>query len=91
MKRSHGRVVGAAAADGELLCKVLKRIERTDGAEPLLILAVAALHLAVIALGIRANELMPDAKLGSGFFKQSWQVAFTIGESALRFYFYFVH
>ena len=57
--------------------------------EPFLILAVAALHLTVVPRGIRANELMPDAKLGSGFFKQSWQVAFTIGESALRFYFYF--
>ena len=34
--------------DGKLLCKVIQRIKRVAGIEPLLILAVTALDLAVV-------------------------------------------
>ena len=49
--------------------------------KPLLVLAVAALHLAVVAGRIRANELMPDIQLSSRLFKQRWQVAPAVGET----------
>ena len=49
--------------------------------KPLLVLAVAALHLAVVAGRIRANELMPDIQLSSRLFKQRWQVALAVGKS----------
>ena len=64
MERSHGEVVGAAVMDSELLCKVVQRIERMAGIEALLILAVAALHFAVVPRRIRTDQLMPDTQLG---------------------------
>ena len=36
--------------------------------KPLLVLTVTALHLAVVAGRIRANELMPDIQLNSRLF-----------------------
>ena len=57
--------------DSELLCKVVQRIERMAGIEAFLVLAVAALPLAVVPLGILANQLMPDAQLSSRPLKQS--------------------
>ena len=46
--------------DGELLCEVVQRIKGVARVKALLILTVAALDLAVVPRGIRANELMPD-------------------------------
>ena len=66
---------------GELLCEIVQRIEGVARVEPLLILAVAALYLAVVARCVRTDQLMPDAKLGGSFFKQSRQVTFTVGEA----------
>ena len=50
--------------DSELLCKVVQRIERMAGIEALLVLAVAALHFAVVPRRIRTDQLMPDTQLG---------------------------
>ena len=66
---------------GELLCEIVQRIEGVARVEPLLILAVAVLYLAVVARCVRTDQLMPDAKLGGSFFKQSRQVTFTVGEA----------
>ena len=59
-KGSHREVVGAAIVDGELLCKVVWRVEAVAGVKTFLILAAAALDLAVVARGIRANEGQPQ-------------------------------
>ena len=61
--------------DGQLLCKVLKRKERMAGIKPLLVLTVAALHLAVVARCVGADQLVPDAQLGGSFLKQRRQIA----------------
>ena len=47
------------------------------GIEPLLVLAVAALNLAVVAGRVRTDELVEDAQLGGGFLKQRRQVPLT--------------
>ena len=67
--------------DGELLCKVLERIERVARIEPFLILTVAALHLAVVTRGVWTGQLMPDIQLGSRLFKQRRQIALAVGKT----------
>ena len=51
------------------------------GIEALLVLAMAALDFAIMARGIRTNELMPNAQLGSCLLKQCWQITFAAGEA----------
>lgn len=75
VKWSHGQVVRATAVDSKLLCKVLERIERAARVEPLLILTVASLHLAVVPRRVRANEFMPDAQFSSRPLKQRRHIA----------------
>ena len=48
--------------NGELLCKVIQRVEVVARIEALLVLTVAALHLTVVPRGIRAYQLMPDGR-----------------------------
>lgn len=55
--------------DGKLFGEVIRREEGMAGIEPLLILTVAALHLAVVAWGIGTDELVADTKLGGSFLK----------------------
>ena len=47
--------------NGELLCKVIQRVEVVARIEALLILTVAALDFAVVPRRIRADQLVPDA------------------------------
>ena len=49
--------------DGELLYKIIQRIEE------LLILTVAALDLSVVARCVRTDQFMPDIQFGGRFFK----------------------
>ena len=51
------------------------------GVEAFLVLAMAALDVAVMARGIRTNELVPNAQLGSSLFKQGRQITFAAGEA----------
>ena len=51
------------------------------GIEAFPVLAMAALDFAVMARGIRTNELVPNAQLGSSLFKQCWQITFAAGEA----------
>ena len=46
-----------------------------------LLLAMAALDFAVMSRGIRTNELVPNAQLGSSLFKQGRQITFAAGEA----------
>ena len=65
----HGEVVGAAVVDSKLLCKIVQRVKAVAGIESFLVLAVAALHLAVVPGGIGSDEFVPDTELGSGSLK----------------------
>ena len=49
MEGPHGQVVGTAVVKGKLLGEIFERIERVAGIEPLLVLPVAALDLAIVA------------------------------------------
>ena len=81
VKRPHGQVVGTAIVDSKLLCEIVQRIEGMAGIKAFLILAMAALDFVVMARGIRMNELVPNAQLGSSLFKQCWQITFAAGEA----------
>ena len=70
--------------DGKLLCEVIQGKERVRRIEALLILAVAALHFAVVTRSIGANQLVADTQLGGSRLKESGSVLFagkeTVGE-----------
>ena len=55
------------------------------GVKAFLILPVAALHLAVMAWGVGADELMPDTKFGGSDLKQGGQIPFAVGEAVSKF------
>ena len=69
VKGSHREVVGAAVVDGKLLCEVIQGKESVRRIEALLILAVAALHFAVVTRCIGANQLVADTQLGGSRLK----------------------
>ena len=48
MEESHRKVVGTGMMNGELLCKVIQRVEVVARIETFLILTVAALDFAVV-------------------------------------------
>ena len=56
--------------NGELLCKVIQRVEVVARIEALLILMVAAFHFAIMPRRIRADQHVPDARFGGCLFKQ---------------------
>lgn len=51
------------------------------GIEAFLLLAVSALHLAVVPWSIWFDKLMPDAQLSSGGLEQCEKVPFAVGEA----------
>ena len=51
------------------------------GIEAFLILAVAALHLAVVARRVGPDQLVTDAQLGGSFLEQCGQIALAVGET----------
>ena len=61
--------------DSELSGEVIQGVKAAAGIEVFLILAVAALHFTVVARRVSPDELVPDAEIGSGFFKEHEQVA----------------
>ena len=80
-KRSHGEVVGAAVVDSKLHCKVIQREKAAAGVKAFLILAVAALHFAVVARRIGPDELVADTQLGGGGLKQSREIPLAVGKT----------
>ena len=67
--------------DSELLCEVIQGVKAVAGVKAFLVLPVAALHLAVVARCIGADELVADTQLGSGGFKQSGQIPLAVGKT----------
>ena len=59
-KESHGEVVGAAIADSKLLCEVVECVKAVAGAKAFLVLPVTALHIAIVARGIRTDCRLPN-------------------------------
>ena len=84
-KGSHREVVGAAVVDGELLCKVVRRVEAVAGVKTFLVFPVAALHLAVMAGRVGTDEFMPDAQPGGSRFKQGRQIPLAVGKPVGKF------
>lgn len=79
-ERAHGTVIAVASVGIQLSAKVGEGVETVSTVESLLILAVTALHFAIVSGRIGADELMPDTKLGSGLFKQGLQVPLAVAE-----------
>ena len=77
----HGKVIGAAVMDGELLIKIVQRIKTVAGIEAFLVLPVAALHLAVVARRVGTDELVADPQLGGCGLKQGRQIPLAVGEA----------
>ena len=80
-KRPHREVVGAAVVDGKLLCEVIQGKESVRRIEALLILAVAALHFAVVTRRIGPDELVADTQLCGGGLKQSREIPLAVGKT----------
>ena len=80
-KRAHGKAVGAAVMDGKLLLKVRQRKERVERIKAFLAFPVAALYFAIMPGRVRANELMADSQVGSGFLIKGGDVSITVGKT----------
>lgn len=84
-ERPHGKVIRTAVVNGKLFVEIFEGKERVAGIEPLLVLAVAALDLAVVAGRVGANELVADAQLGGGLLKQCRQIPLAVGKPVGEF------
>ena len=71
--------------DGKLLLKVRQRKERVKRIKEFLVFPMAALHFAIMPGRVRANELMADAQVGSGFLKKGLDVPFAVGKTISKF------
>lgn len=67
--------------DSELHCKVIQGVKAAAGVKAFLILAVAALHFAVVARRIGPDELVADTQLGGGGLKQSREIPLAVGKT----------
>lgn len=70
VERPHGEVVILPLSDSQLFLKILKGIEGVAGIESFIVLSMTALHFPVVPGGVGLNELMPDAELLQGGFKE---------------------
>ena len=67
--------------DSELFRKVIQGVKAVAGVKTLLVLPVAALHLAVMTRRVGADELMADTQLGGGGLKQSGKIPLAVGKT----------
>ena len=67
--------------DSKLIFKVVERVEIVTGVKAFLVLAVAALHLAVVARRVGPDELVADTQLCGGALKQSREIPPAVGET----------
>ena len=71
--------------DGKLLLKVRQRKERMQRIKAFLVFPMAALHFAIMSGRARANELMLDSQVGSGFLKKGGDISITVGKTISKF------
>lgn len=64
MKGPHREGILFAFPEGELLFKVVKRVELVRGVEVFVALTMAALHLAVMPGSIRFDQFVANAEHG---------------------------
>ena len=67
---SHGKIVVLALSDSELFLKVRKVIEFMTSIKFFIVFSMTAFHLAVMPGCKGTDQLMPDAELIQGTFKQ---------------------
>ena len=84
-KRAHRQSIGAAVMDGKLHLKVRQRKERMERIKAFLVFPMAALHFAIMPGCVRANELMADSQVGSGFLKKGGDVSIAVGKTVSKF------
>ena len=77
---SHGEAVAAILVGSELPTKIDEREEGMGVVETLLILTVAAFHLAVVSWGIRSNQLVTNAFACKRSFEQRRDIALAVGK-----------
>ena len=71
--------------DSELFLKVSQREERTNRIEAFLVFPVAALYFSVVSWGVRADELVADAKISGSLFKKGLDIPFAVGKTVCKF------
>ena len=81
VERSHRQVVGTAVMRRKLNRKILQGEEGVAGIEALLILPVAALHLAVVPGCVRPDQLVPNAQIHGGPLKEGEGFFLRAGEA----------
>ena len=84
-ERPHGQIIRPAVVNGKLFDEIFEGKEGVAGIEPLLVLAVAALDLAVVAGRVGANELVADAQPGGGLLKQCRKIPLAVGKPVGEF------
>ncbi len=70
--------------DSELFLKVSQREKRTNRIEAFLVFPVAALYFSVVSWGVRADELVADAKISGSLFKKGLDIPFAVGKRDRR-------
>ena len=71
--------------DSELFLKVSQREERTNRIEAFLVFPVAAPYFSVVSWGVRADELVADAKISGSLFKKGLDIPFAVGKTVCKF------
>ena len=71
--------------DSELFLKVSQREKRTNRIEAFLVFPVAALYFSVVSWGVRADELVADAKISGSLFKKGLDIPFAVGKTVCKF------
>ena len=78
VKGSHREIVAAILVGSELPTKIHEREEGMSVVETLLILAVAALHLAVMPWRVRSNQFVMNAVACKRRFEQGRDIALAV-------------
>ena len=71
--------------DSKLFLKVGQGKERTKRIEAFLVFPVATLHFSVVPWGVRADELVADAKISGSLFKKGLDIPFAVGKTVCKF------
>ena len=71
--------------DSELFGEVIKGVKAVAGVKTLLVLPVAALHLAVVAWRVGADQFVANTQLSGGYFKEGRQIPPTVGKTVGKF------
>ena len=71
--------------DSELFCEVIEGVETVAEVKALLVLPVAALHLAIVVRCIGTNELVADTQVSRSSFKEGRELPPAVGKTVGEF------